>query len=288
MTPIFHDAPQFAHPHDSNELLKGIIVSRTLRSSIATVLALFILITISACTSNDESNGSGKVSGTITISAAASLTEVFTQLGNDFKAANPDVTEVKFNFDSSSSLATQITEGAPVDVFASADEANMAKLTEKELTSGDPAIFAKNKMTIAVMIGNPQAIEGIADLASGIMVALCGSDVPCGKYAEQILQNAGITIPEDRVTRGQNVKATLTAVSKGDADAGIVYLTDTVPESVNIDIVDIPDDINLAASYPIVTLKESKNSVTAQAFVDYVMSPAGQETLRKAGFLSPQ
>jgi molybdate transport system substrate-binding protein len=221
---------------------------------------------------------------TITVSAAASLTDAFNKIGQDFSAANPG-TEVRFNFDSSSTLAKQITEGAPVDVFASADTANMDKLTGAGLVAGDPQIFATNKLTIVVKTSNPENVQSLADLPGLKTVALCGTEVPCGRYADQILANAGVTIPPDKITRGQNVKTVLTAVAEGDADAGIVYVTDVT--GANVDAIQIPDAQNAIAKYPIAVLKASGNQAEATAFMGYVLGADGQQVLKDAGFGPP-
>ena len=191
-----------------------------------------------------------KATGGITVSAAASLTEAFTKIGTDFKTANPDAT-VTFNFGSSGTLATQIQQGAPADTFASADEDNMNKLVTANLVDGRPIVFATNKLTIVTKPGNPKDVKTLADLAALPTVSLCGETVPCGKYAAQILQGAGVTIPETSVT------------------------------------VEIPDAQNAIATYPIATLTASTNKATSQAFIDYVMSSKGQATLSSFGFLPP-
>jgi len=234
------------------------------------------------------STAGGPVTGAITVSAAASLTEPFKKIGDDFKKANPGVSDVKFNLDASSTLAKQVQEGASVDNFASADEPNMAKLTDAALTAGPPVVFARNKLTIIVKEGNPKGVKSLADLATVGTVSLCGSDVPIGRYADQMLQKAGVTIPADKINRAPNVKASVTAVADGDADAAIVYATDvTGAVESKVDKVEIPDDQNVIASFPIAVIKASRNQATAQAFIEYVMSPGGQATLKAAGFLPP-
>ncbi len=229
--------------------------------------------------------GTGMASGTLTIPAAASLTEPFTAIRTSFEAANPGVTDVAFSFDSSSRLAEQIRQGAPADVFASADEASMATLVDAGLVAGTPQVFARNQLAIVVKAGNPRRVRGLADLASVGTVSLCGSEVPCGRYADQVLQRAGVSIPVDTVTRGPNAKATLGAVADGDADAGIVYVTDVTGDRV--EAVSIPADQNAVASYPIAVLAEARNPGAAQAFVAQVLGPDGQAALRAAGFLPP-
>ena len=218
------------------------------------------------------------------MSAAASLTEPFRKIIDDFTKANAGV-EVTPTFDSSGTLATQIQNGAPVDVYAPADDANMRKLTGAGLIAGTPTRFARNKLAIVVKMGNPKGVKTLKDLETVGIVSLCGTDVPCGGYADQILEQAGVTIPEDRVTRGQNVKATFTAVAEGDADAGIVYVTDITGDKA--EAVTIPDDQNAIANYPIAVVKASKNPTAAEAFIAYVTGPTGQAALEASGFLPP-
>jgi molybdate transport system substrate-binding protein len=225
--------------------------------------------------------------GEITVSAAASLTESFTDMGKAFEEANPG-TKITFTFDSSGTLSQQILDGAPVDVFASADEKNMEKLTDADLVKGDPTVFAKNQLVIVTKPGNPEGIKGLEDLADAGVISLCGLDVPCGKLAAEALDNAGVTIPESSVTRGQNVKATLAAVSEGDAVAGIVYVTDALAAGDAVDTVDIPEDQNVIATYPVAVLTDTQNAALASAFVDYVTSDEGQAALADRGFLPPE
>ena len=231
-----------------------------------------------------QRTSSAGAGGSITVSAAASLTAPFTTIGEDFMAANPG-TEVTFNFDSSGTLSKQILEGAPADLFASADQANMAKLTDADLIAGEPEVFARNQLAIVVKKGNPRNIETLADLATAGTLSLCGSEVPCGRYADEILAGAGVTIPADVITRGQNVKATLAAVAEGDADAGIVYRTDITGDSV--EAVVIPSADNAVATYPIGVLRASADRATAEAFMAYVLSDEGRAVLEAAGFLAP-
>lgn len=225
--------------------------------------------------------------GEITVSAAASLTESFTEIGKDFEADHPG-TKVTLTFDSSGTLAQQILDGAPVDVFASADEANMTKLTDADLIAGDPVTFARNQLVIVTKPGNPAGITSMADLATvDGTVALCGADVPCGKFAGQALEGAGVSIDEAKVTRGQNVKATLAAVTEGDAVAAIVYVTDAVAAGDSVTAVDIPEAQNVIATYPIGVLSASEHADLADAFTAYVASDDGQMVLKEHGFLAP-
>lgn len=238
---------------------------------------------------NGAGTGAGASAETLTVSAAASLTESFTEIGAAFEAANPGTT-VRFTFDSSSTLAQQVLDGAPVDVFASADEQSMAQLTDADAVSGSPTVIARNRLVIVTRPGNPLGIGSLADLAhlgDGEVVALCGEDVPCGKAATIALEDAGVTIDEGSVTRGQNVKATLTAVSEGDAAAGLVYVTDAKATGDAVAAVAIPDDEDALATYPIAALAEAGDPALAARFVAYVSTPAAQAVLRAAGFLPP-
>jgi len=240
----------------------------------------------STTTVGGSSTTTAKVTGTITVSAAASLNKAFTQIGKNFEAANPGA-KVNFNFDSSATLVTQIQGGAPADVFASADTSNMDKLTMANLISGTSQVFAKNQLEIATKPGNPKNVKTLSDLETVGVVALCAASAPCGKYAEQVLKQANVTIPEKNITRGQNATATVGMVSQGDASAGIVYVTDVKGAGSAVDGVVIPADQNAIATYPIATLKNASSSATAQAFVSYVLSPAGQQVLQSYGFMAP-
>ncbi len=260
------------------------------------IVLVLIGIVAAGCGSSSSSSSSAttttgaasKVSGDIRVSAAASLTEAFTKIGEDFEAENPKAS-VTFNFGSSGTLEIQIqqTSGAGVDTFASADEDNMNKLVSVGLIEGAPTVFARNKLVIVTKPGNPQHIATLGDLNRASVVSLCGVTVPCGKYAAQVLQRAGVTIPEDKVTRGVDVKGTLAAVSTGDADAAIVYVTDARSAGAGVATVSIPDAQNAIATYPVATLKPSANAATSQAFIDDVTSPKGRATLRSFGFLPP-
>jgi molybdate transport system substrate-binding protein len=225
------------------------------------------------------------VSGDITVFAAASLTDAFTAVGETFTEANPDA-KATFSFDASSALVTQITEGAPADLFASADTANMDKLTTAGLNGTEPVIFATNLLTIIVPPGNPKGITGVADLAKpDLKVVLCAAEVPCGKYAQQILTTAGVAVTP--VSLEQNVKGVVTKVTADEADAGIVYVTDVIAEGDAAAGVEIPADINVVAEYPIASVKASTNSEVDQAFIDFLTGPDGQAIMAKYGFGSP-
>lgn len=225
------------------------------------------------------------VKGGITVFAAASLTAAFNEVGEAFSKKYPDA-KATFSFDASSALVTQITQGAPADVFASADEANMKKLTGAGLNGSEPVTFATNLLEIIVAPGNPKGITGVADLAKpGLKVALCAPEVPCGAYAKQILDTAKVTVTP--VTLEQNVKGVVTKVTAGEADAGIVYTTDVKAAGDKAAGVEIPKDINVVARYPIASVKASKNPDTDAAFIEFLLSGDGQAILAEYGFKAP-
>jgi len=234
-----------------------------------------------ASTPTTTAGGATPLHGSINVLAASSLTEGFKQLGAEFEGVHPG-TKINLSFGASSDLVTQITQGAPADVFASADEPNMTKVVTAHDNAGAPVDFAKNRLAIAVEKGNPKHIASLSDLAkSGTVVVLCDSTVPCGKFADQVLKNANVALAPK--SREVNVKATLAKVEQGEADAAVVYITD-VKASGKVDGVTIPDDVNVVTTLPIVALKDSKNSVLAQAFIAFVRVHE-QELVKTYGFL---
>jgi molybdate transport system substrate-binding protein len=249
-------------------------------------LALLGLVT-AACGSDNSSSGATTVAvtGDITVFAAASLTDAFKAAGDAFTKAHPDA-HVTFSFDASSALVTQITQGAPADVFASADMTNMDKLTAASLNGETPVVFATNVLAVIVPKGNPKAITGVADLAQpDLKVVLCAAEVPCGKYAQQILTTAKVAVTP--VSLEQNVKGVVTKVTSGEADAGIVYTTDVQAAGAAAEGVAIPADINVVATYPIASLKTSKNPAVDQAFIAFLTGSGGQAILATYGFKTP-
>lgn len=274
------------------------------RSAVALLCLLASFGVVSAsCSSSDGSTASttsagnassstagAKVTGNLTVSAAASLKETFTQIGKDFEAANPGA-KVAFNFGSSGDLATQIQSGAPADVAAFASEANMTTLADSSLLDGASDVFATNSLIIVTKPGNPKKVTGLADLVTvaeaGGTVSLCATTAPCGKYADQVLKDAKVTIPADKVSRGQDVRATLAAVTDGDADAAIVYVTDATAAGDTVDSVSIPSEQNAVAKYPIAVIKETTNLDASKAFMAYVLGPEAQKVLSAAGFGTP-
>jgi molybdate transport system substrate-binding protein len=254
-------------------------------------ILLAALVTVAAACAGHETGDSPESalhepSGTITIAAAASLTDALEAIGARFEEVNPDAS-LTFAFEASSILASQIIDGAPADVFASADEQNMRRLIDVERVEGAPVIIARNDMVIVTQPGNPLRVDGLVDLSDVGIVALCGVDAPCGVLARQILETAGVTIPEARITRGQNARATLTAVSEGDAAAGIVYRTDARSAGDAVTTVVIPGEQNRSTSYPIAVVTESSNTALARSFVAFVLSSTGRDLLDDFGFSPP-
>jgi len=253
------------------------------RIRLAAVLAVAALA-LAACGGDDNSGGSsgGQSPAGIKVFAAASLTAAFTELGQQYSSANGG-TKVTFNFAGSQALATQIQQGAPADVFASADIPNMDKV--KDLV-GTPQSFASNLLQVVVEKGNPKGVKGLDDLANpDLKVVLAAPDVPAGKYAQQALEKADVAVRP--VSQEDNVKAVVNKVALGEADAGIVYVTDVTAGGDKVEGVDIPQEQNVVATYPIATVKASKAQDKAQAFMDLVLSPEGQQVLKQYGFLPP-
>jgi molybdate transport system substrate-binding protein len=230
--------------------------------------------------SSPTSNGQAASVGDVTVFAAASLTETFTQIGRDFEAAHPG-SHVKFNFAGSSALAQQINQGAPADVFASASPTNM-----KQVTDSGSVTFVRNRLQIAVGKGNPKKIASLTDLIKpDLKLALCADQVPCGAAAKKAFEVAKLT-PKP-VTLEQDVKATLTKVKLGEVDAALVYRTDVAASTSGVDGVDFPEAAQAINDYPIVALTKAQNATGGKAFVDYVLSDKGRAVLAKAGFDSP-
>ena len=227
-----------------------------------------------------------KLQGDLTISAATSLTDAFTELAKQFRKVNKGV-KVRLNFGSSSTLLTQIQSGAPSDIMASADLTNLEKLVASGNVVVTPKVFARNTMAIAVKPGNPKSVRSVADLASLPFIALCGKTVPCGVYASSVLTRAGVVITESKVTRGIDVKATLSAVANGDADAAIVYKTDVLAAKKSVVGIDIPSVQNVKAMYGIAPIRGSKNPANTKAFIDFVLSEQGWQILKSFGFQRP-
>lgn len=256
------------------------------RMGVAVICLAIVAMLAAACGTSSSStvrttSASQKVSGTVVVFAAASLKDASDQIGKQFEQANQGVS-VKFNYAGSSSLATQIKQAAPADVFASADTTNMDTVTNDNLASG-PKNFASNTLEIMVGAGNPKHIKSVADLAnSDVKVAVCASDVPCGTYTQEVFKKAGVTVHP--VSEETSVSSVVTKVTLGEADAGVVYTTDVKAAGDKAAGVAIPANQNVTAEYPIVALKDAPNKDGATAFIDYVLSSAGQKVLESFGF----
>jgi len=226
-----------------------------------------------------------EVTGDINVFAAASLTGSFTEIGAAFTVEHPDA-NVVFNFAGSSDLVAQINEGAPADVFASADQNNMTKLTDAAGNAGDPIVFARNSLQIAVEPGNPNGITGVADLADpDLVIVTTDPEVPIGRYTEEVFTNAGVAVTP--ASFEADVKAVLNKVVLGEADAGVVYSTDVEAAGDTVTGVEIPADVNVTPEYPIVATAAAPNAAGAAAFTGFVLGVAGQEILQSYGFSAP-
>jgi len=245
-----------------------------------TIMTLLALVGAGCAGSGDES-----VNGEVLVSAAASLTEAFNVIEDAFEDANPGI-DVSLNLASSSNLREQILEGAPVDVFASANTSNMNRVSEAGAVAGEARIFAENTLQIAVPAGNPAGVTGLVDFANQeLLIGLCAEDVPCGDFGRQALDNAGVTPSID--SNEPDVRALLTKIEAGELDAGIVYVTDVISTEGGVEGVEIPENQNVVAEYSIAILVDAPNAEAAAAFVSFVMSDAGQGIMGEYGFIAP-
>jgi molybdate transport system substrate-binding protein len=256
------------------------------------------LLALSACSSSDSDSSSSsspksdtsassspKLSGTVTVFAAASLKESFTTLGKEFEKANPG-TKVTFNFGGSDTLAASITGGAPADVFAAASPKTMAIVTDKKDAASTPAIFVRNQLEVATLPGNPDKVASLKDLTkSGLKVVLCDKTVPCGAAAQKALDVSKLKLTP--VSYEQDVKSALTKVELKEADAAVVYKTDVKAAGDKVEGVEFPESAKAINDYPIALLKDAPNAEAAKAFIALVQSAEGQKVLTAAGFLQP-
>lgn len=238
---------------------------------------------VSGCgSSGDTSSPAGDE---IIVFAAASLKSTFTEIGERFKTDNSGAS-IEFNFAGSSDLVTQLTQGAPADVFASADTNNMDKAAQEDLLAEDPVNFASNTLVIAVAPGNPKKITSFADLAKpDLSVVTCASQVPCGSATKKVEQATSVTLHP--VSEESSVSDVLNKVTTGQADAGLVYVTDAKAAGDKVTAVPFPESADAVNTYPIAVLKESQNADLAAKFVDLVTAESGQEILSEAGFAKP-
>jgi molybdate transport system substrate-binding protein len=233
----------------------------------------------------NPTNPATPVTGQVTVFAAASLTDAFGEIGKAFEQANPGTT-VQFNFAGSSTLAQQINQGAPADVFASANQAQMDAVVKAANATGEPTVFTENTLQIVVPAGNPAGVQSLQDFGKPeLKIALCAEQVPCGAASQQAFQAAGVTPAPD--TLEQDVRAVLTKVSLREADAGLVYKTDVRSASAQVEGIDFPEAAQAVNEYPITVLAKAPNAGGGQAFVDYVLSDEGRAVLQQFGFDPP-
>ncbi|MFJ3814286.1 molybdate ABC transporter substrate-binding protein [Streptomyces sp. NPDC090056] len=264
------------------------------RRAAAGALTAALLVPLAACSSDDgkkdtggsTATASGSATGApaanLTVLAAASLTDVFKTAGAAYEKSHPG-TKLTFSFAGSQELVAQVSQGSPADVLVTADTKSMDKV---KADTGAPAVIAKNRLVIATGEGNPHKVDDLKDLAdTKLKVVLAAPEVPAGKYSKQILDKQKIAVKP--VSQEPNVRAVLSKVQLGEADAGLVYRTDAESAKDKVDAVEIPDDQNAVAQYPAATLKESKNAGAAAAFVAWLSSPEGQKLLQDAGFQKP-
>ena len=260
------------------------------RRLVAAVCATAVLV--AACGDDDDDAGASDstdgpasdLDGTVTVFAAASLTDAFDELDAAFEVANPEVT-VEVNYGASSALREQILAGAPADVFASANTSNMDRVVEGG-AADDPTDFVTNLLQIAVPGDNEAGVTGLDDFADADpLIGLCAEEVPCGEFGREALAHAGISPSVD--TNEPDVRSLLTKIEAGELDAGIVYATDVISAGDAVEGVDIPDEDNVTATYPIAALTDAPNAEVADAFVTFVLSDEGQQILTSYGFGTP-
>lgn len=266
---------------------------RTPRGGLALAAAVGLLAAalplVTGCAGDErdhgENQGAGAAPDSITVFAAASLTETFTEIGRRFEARDPGA-HVTFNFASSATLAAQINQGAPADVFAAASRETMRTVTDAGAAAGDATVFARNQLVIAVPKRNAKAVTSLGDLRRpGMKVALCDERVPAGAAAKRVFTAAGFTITA--VTLERDVKAALAKVKLGEVDAALVYRTDAAAASSEVVGVEFPESSSAINDYPIVALAGARSPAAARAFVEFVLSDKGTSALSAAGFQRP-
>jgi molybdate transport system substrate-binding protein len=221
----------------------------------------------------------------ILVSAAASLTDAFTDVEDAFEAENPG-SDVVLNLGGSAALREQILEGAAADVFAPADVSTMDRVVAADAVAGEPVVFARNSLQIAVPPGNAGGVTGLADFAApDLLIGLCAEGVPCGDLGRRVLDGAGVVPIVD--TNEPSVRALLTKIEAGELDAGLVYRTDVIAAEGRVEGIDVPGSVDVVTEYPVAVLAEAPNPDGANAFVDFVMSAAGRKILADHGFSLP-
>lgn len=253
-----------------------------MKRSAPLALGAALALSLAACGSSSEGDGADGTT-TLQVAAAASLTDSFEEIATAYEADHTDI-EVELQFAGSSDIASQIDNGARIDVFASADEKNMDKV--EDAVDGTPTIFATNTLTIITEPGNPKRITGLADLENpDLAVVICAEQVPCGAATTTLTEQHKVTL--DPASEESKVTDVLTKVSTGEADAGLVYVTDATRAGDTVEAVDASGADKVINSYPIATLKDAEAPDEAQAFVDYVSGPEGQKVLKDKGFGAP-
>lgn len=244
-----------------------------------------VAVLIGGCASPQTPSGQSVNDRRIVVFAAASLRQAFTEIGQRFEAGNPGA-DVEFSFAGSADLRTQLSQGAFADVFAPADAATMGRAEQDGLIAGDPVTFASNTLTIAVAPGNPQAITSLADLTRpGLAVVICAPQVPCGSAAAKVQQAAGVRL--DPVSEENQVSDVAQKVITGQADAGLVYVTDVLGSDGKLTGVTFPEAASAVNVYPIAALRQSANPDMSRHFLEFVVGERGREILRAAGFTTP-
>ena len=257
---------------------------------------LLLVVLISGCGSSTKTEATPAEPVTLTVFAAASLTEAFTEIGHDFETAQPDI-KVIFNFGGSQQLAHQLSQGAPADIFASANTDQMATAIEAErVAASAPQTFVHNRLVVIYPADNPAGLARLQDLSQpNLRLILAAEDVPVGRYSQQFLDKAVAdpafeagfkdAVLANVVSYEQSVKAVLTKVALGEGDAGIIYSSDVTAEVADqVGQLDIPDNLNTIATYPIAVVSDTAYPDQARAFVAYVLSPDGQDVLARFGF----
>lgn len=279
-------------------MMKGVFMHQFAYKVLLVTLSLLLVacvpLTAPASTTNDATPAE---TTTLTVFAAASLTEAFTEIGQKFAAANPGV-EVAFNFAGSQQLAQQIGQGAPADIFASANASQMNVAIESgRIVTGTQQTFARNRLVVVIPVDNPAGIATLRDLSqAGLKIVLAATAVPVGQYSLDFLEKAAAdstlgagyrdAVLANVVSYEENVRAVLAKVTLGEADAGIVYNSDVTTEAVaQVQRIDIPDTLNTIAAYPIAPVADGPHAALVQAFIDYLLSTEGQQILTEAGFM---
>ena len=249
---------------------------------IRTIAAVTALALLSACTAAASASTSTRTD--LVVFAASSLSDTYTSLGKTFDASHPRVT-VKFSFDGSPTLVDQLKQGAPADVFASADRPNMTKATAANLMSGTPSLFATNILTIIVPKGNPAGITGLDSSLDGKKLVVCADGVPCGSATTKLAMLLGVTLKP--VSQETNVTEVRAKVETGQADAGVVYVTDAKASGDKVDTIAIKDADQVKNEYLLGVVAASKNADLASQFVALVTGSEGRKVLSGAGFTLP-